>query len=152
MRGWSAQNKIPGGAGSRQGLRACGLLWLLRLLVLAGIWIYPPAEAFDGDADVGFDEVLVEAIHSRCGLESITPQHPSAPNPPAWRDVTSLRPGATPLVGKPDGPAIRQARLLRASRLCACSRLRDGPVSWQGQVTSARWILTDALLTASTDV
>jgi len=126
-----------------------GFVWLLRLLVLAGICIYVPVEAFDGDAEVGLDDALIQTFDSRLDFKGITSQHPTPPGPPAWHQVTSLGLMVGAPAPSPSSPAVCQTRLLRASRLCPRSRIGDAHSPPQEGVAPRGPDEADALLTAS---
>ena len=112
-------------ASGRQGLSPSGRL--LRLLFLAVLWVYLPLEAFDADADVGLEDAVVQCGSPRdLSQSSVTPGPPSPAGPaigPARLSVSWGAAASAP--GALHGALDHQVRLLRASCLCARSRIGE---------------------------
>jgi len=118
--------------------------WGLRLLILVGLWLYLPAEAFDRDDKTGFDKAVF--LQFQCSdspwsahRSGPAPPHPqSSDGPSTWGALISSASAwaAAPLPSGLDGPPDHQVQLLRASCLCARSRLDESHRPWQEQQAS----------------
>lgn len=110
---------------------------LVRLSVLLGLSMYLPLEAFDGDADEGLADAVIETPSFRSGA---SPQAYPTVSPPNGRELTSIRPTwqlvAIPLP-EPANPVREPIVLLRKARLCARSRIPDSIAS-SGLCSAAR--------------
>jgi len=110
----------------------------LRLLLLAGLWLYLPLEAFDAEADVGLDEAVLQDFGALCASPSGSTLVPdSSAGSPTWctlRPVTLAT--AVPLSRASGDPVNRQLWHLRASHLCARSRIAEPPSPLQQEVTT----------------
>ena len=140
---WSA-NRLRRGAVPRRRrfiiFGESGRPHLLCLLTFLGLFIYIPLEAFDGDAQEGLDEVVLEAFSSR-GDGTSPPLSPVGPAP-----ACNLTHGLAPAIGEADSPTVMttgrgigRVRDLRASRLCAQSRIAEVPVSQPHVTISHPW-------------
>ena len=147
-----ARYRSPCEAQGPRAPRAYAFLWALALLVLGWLALWLPAEAFDGDGRGGLGEALVGSCDSATVFGGMAPAPPASPNLPASPDLTSMRPVASLVAGKPNGPAGHQSILLRASRLCARSRIDEAPALSYGQITSGPQVHVAALLAASLPV
>jgi hypothetical protein len=119
------------------------------MILLAWLWFFLPLEAFDADADVGLDEAILQGGDSLRSSHSIVPPNPHGlAGPPIWRALSSVRPGATTSLA-PDlnGSVDRQAQLLRASRLCARSRIAKPPWPPQQQVRTRNLVVSSRSFT-----
>ncbi len=107
---------------------------ILRALVLAGLWLYFPLEAFDADAIVGLDDAVLQSSNpiSSCTSSGATTWHISG-GPPIWRPLPPARVvAATPLLLDAHGPGHREIRRFRASRLCARARIAEPSLALSG--------------------
>jgi len=136
-------------ASGQQARGASRVTWCLRLLVLAGLWLSLPPEAFDADADVGLDEAVLQDFGALCTSPSGSALVPeSSAGPPTW---CTLRPvtlaAAVPLSHALGDPVNRQLWHLRASRLCARSRIAEPPCPLQQQVRTRNLIVSSRSFT-----
>ncbi len=99
--------------------------WLLRLIILAGFWLYLPLEAFDADADTGLDEAVLQSAYASLPFARSVPPNPHTPaGPPRRDDLFSMSPrGTTLLVTDLTSRQDRQVQHLVASRQCARSHI-----------------------------
>ena len=121
----------------------------LRLLLLAGLWLYLPLEAFDAEADVGLDEAVLQDFGALCASPSGSTLVPdSSAGSPTWctlRPVTLAT--AVPLSRASGDPVNRQLWHLRASRLCARSRIAELPCPLQQQVRTRNLVVSSRSFT-----
>ena len=86
-------------ASGQQARGASRVTWCLRLLVLAGLWLYLPLEALDADADMGFEEAVPQRGDSVCLSGTPDTPLPASPTgPPIWRASFSLTLAAAALL------------------------------------------------------
>ncbi len=85
----------------------------LGLLVLPVLGLYLPLEAFDGDAVMGLDDVILQCSESSRPSHNVSPPTPHSPaGLPMWRILPSVTLAfAAPLPLTPKGPTDRQARI-----------------------------------------
>jgi len=109
---------------------------LLRLLALSLMCLCVPFWAFDASSDEGLDEAIIRSCDSfRVPRSGVAPMRDGPAGPPMWSDVPSVsRLLETLLPPDLNGPSDRSAQFLRASRLCARSRI-DKPVGVQQSCT-----------------
>ena len=98
---------------------------LLSLLVLTWLGLFLPLEAFDADADTGFESAVLQRVESVRSSESkVSP----VPHSPAILPIRRVLPSVTwGLQTQPitdlNGSANHQFNFLRASHLCARSSI-----------------------------
>lgn len=122
----------------KRSFRRCSYARLVRLIIVVGLWMYLPLEAFDGDAPVGFDNAVLRDCDFFGRSDSgLTPTPSSPSGPPLWRALPASVLGAAALL-PPVLPEVpdHQLRRLRASCLCARSRLDESHRFWQEQQAS----------------
>ena len=103
---------------------------VLRLLVLGLICLSIPLSALGADPDDGFDEAVIQRCDSFRSPRSAMAPPPEGPTGlPIWNDLPSaIRLLETLLAPDLNNLPDRHAQLLRASRLCARSRI--GRLAW----------------------
>ncbi len=136
-------------ASGQQARGASRVVWRLRLMILAGLWLSLPLEAFDADADVGLDEAVLQDFGARCASPSGSALvSGSSAGPPTWctlRAVTLA--AAVPLARASGDPGNRQLSHLRASRLCARSRIAETPCPLQQQLRTRNRVVSSRSFT-----
>ena len=108
----------------------------LSLFLLALLCLYLPLEAFDGDADVGFQKGILQISDS---LRSAPSKSSSTPPERAASAIERYLLSEPPRVTAPQNPAANVQTescvcLLKTSRLCARSRIGESTRPPQGQV------------------
>jgi hypothetical protein len=147
----SKLSEIPSATSGREQSGIQRTTQLLPFFALSLICLAVLLPSFDANPEDDFDVAVIQRCDSfRSPRSAMAPPPQDPTGPPIWRDFPSVsRLLETLLPPDLNGPSDRSAQFLRASRLCARSRIgrlawlqrQDGPI--------AHWALAAALHTAS---